>query len=233
MAISLLTLQTRVFDLMDEGLSTYITASQCNDQINNAYAQLWSMYIMKDPKYVETDYQFTPVINTRDYALPTNFRRLIRAFALPIPGATAAQSTHVPLRRTMSGQYMGVPSQYSYYYPTGSWIPSYEIYGTNIRLDPTPTVTPTYQIAVWYQADHIPLVVNTDTLDNTIYPGHEQYIVLQAAIMLRMGKEEQPADDLVAERNRIQALIESDLAVQDMGTGKRIIDTDSYDGWVR
>lgn len=232
MAISLATLQQRVFDLIDEGSSQYITAQQCTDQINNGYGQLWSKYVLKQPTWFETDYAFTPVVNTRDYALPTNCRRVLKVYALPAPGTAPAVSTHVPLCRTMSQTYMGQPSQWSYYYPTGAWIPTYDLLGNNIRLDPTPTVTPQFQIAVWYEPHYVPLVSGTDTLDAAIWPGHEQFIVLQAAIMLRMGKEEQPADDLMTERARIEQIIDGDLSSRDAGTGKAIVDVEMFDGWV-
>src|SRR6476659_571273 len=190
MAVTLSELQRRFFDRMDEGSSQYISTAQATDVLNEAYSLLWSLYCERDPKFFETIASITPLVNVRDYPLPTDFRRLTKLYALPTPGATPQQSYHVPLARTMRDEYQGTPSVYNYYQSESNYIPTYEIYGNTLRLDPTPRTAPTFTLSLWYMPHYTPLVNGTDLTHVAIYPGHEQLIINQAVIMIKVAKEE-------------------------------------------
>lgn len=231
MAVALSELTRRFFDRMDEGASQYISQQQAIDVINEAYSLLWSEYVKCDGRYFETESIFTPVVNVRDYPLPANFRRLISIYAIPLPIGSVATGYHIPMQRSGRMQYQGgAPVSYAAFYDQP--VPNYMLLGSNIRLDPTPVTAPNFAVALWYLAHYTPLVNTTDTLDPGIFPGHEQYIINQAVIQLKLGKEEQPAADLQAANAAILLSLKDELALRDSAQSVPVLDATGYDGWI-
>ena len=229
MAVTLKELRTRFYDRMDEGQnsSNYVDEPEADTMLNEAYSLLWGIYSRKVPDYFESEATLTPVVGQRDYQLPTDFRSAIKVYWLP-QGAGAA---HIPMSRIARMTY--TPAV-----PTGAWVapvPAYEIVGDRLRLQPTPTSIPTPApvVSLWYRPHYRPLRADEDTLDSRIYPGHEQFIINQAVIVTKIGKEEQPAVELTAMQQALRGEIEADLVQRDLGAVSRIIQSDPYTGWTR
>lgn len=226
MPVSLSELRRRFFDRMDEGQSQYVSPEQATDCLNEAYTVLWGIYARKDPNFFQTRQYIQPAIAVADYLLPNDFRMLTAAYIV----ASQGTATRVPMQRTMRAQYVGTPA--TTFEASGVYYPTYELYGPWLRLDPVPSQVPAFKIELWYVQHCMPLVLDSDTLHAAIYPGHEQFLLNQAVIMTKIGKEEQPAKDLLEMNAALKGQIEEDLLQRDRFTSRHVIETDAYDGWV-
>lgn len=197
-AVTLATLRTRARERADMPVAGFIadSATGIDAFINEGVQKLWEKLIRAyGEEFVETSSTFNTVAGTSDYNLPTDLVQLYGVdiavdqfyFALR-PYNRAERNLY---RNSTIGQ--GLWHQRKPYYKLSGMSPG------KLRLLPAPDAV--YTVTVWY-APSATLLVNTS--DTVNFPnGWEKYVVLYAAIQMKL-KEESDVNDLRVELQKIE-----------------------------
>lgn len=224
---TLLDLRNRAYALMDEGQSQYLGVAEMNNYVNNAASIFHNIVISESPWRAQQEYTWSPFMGVADYALPPDFRDCLRLF-------TKQGSFFQALKQFNVSQYGLSANNNVWRQAPLNCYPRYRIMGNKVRLDPAPTVTPSWSLVMWYTPAFTTLVADTDLLPSWYVPGHEQWIVNSACIYAKT-KEEVNSQDLQVMNQQIMAQILADLRQRDRGCGNEITPeraNDEYSEWL-
>jgi hypothetical protein len=98
----------------------------------------------------------------------------------------------------------------------------YQVRGDDLVFIPTPNGS--QLIRLWYIPLPQELTLDTDSFNGI--NGYEEYVVIDAAIKMRV-KEESPVEELLLAKENMRQRILSASAGRDSGEPARVVDTDS------
>lgn len=194
--------------------STFISDSELTSLINSSAAELYDLLIGVYEDYKITSSAVSVVPNNDTYSLPANFYKL-RGVDLVLD----ANGNAVTLKPFVFGErnnYMFTPT----WNVVGLPYLRYHILGDSIRFVPVPSTTQT--VKLWFIPAITKLVLDADTLDGV--NGFEEYIVVDAAIKMRI-KEETDVQELMMSKQLLTQRINSMASNRDAGEPERVTDT--------
>lgn len=213
LTVTLAQLKTQSRQRADMENSTFIADSELTTMINASAAELYDLLIGVYEDYNLTSQNVSIVPNTDTYSLPTDFYKL-RGVDLVLDNLGNAV-TMKPFNFNERNAYLFTPT----WNVVGLNYLRYHIQGNNIRFVPVPNTSQTMKL--WYIPAITRLVQDSDTLDGV--NGYEEYVVLDAAIKMRV-KEESDVQELMIQKQAMKQRIESMAQNRDAGMPEKVSD---------
>jgi hypothetical protein len=205
---TLATLRARVRQTADMVNSTFISDAEINLWINLGLSELHDLLVTKFEDYLESSKTQIITAGTSDYALPTDFLKLLTC------GFVDGEYT-IPMKRVMNSE------RGYYYYATASNYPvAYRIIGSNIRVFPANCAG---TIVYTYVPQFTSLAADGTLVNQAIPNGWEELAVLDAAIRC-LAKEESDVRTLMAMKDRLMFRINEAASRRDTHQSYRIAD---------
>lgn len=206
MSITLAQLKTQARDRADMTNSLFIGDDELVNYINSSIAELHDLLIgAYDSDYYMTEYNFSTVANTSNYALPASFYKLRGVDKLD-------GGEYVSLRpfnfNERNSKYNDNLDQYRY-----------RLIGNNISFYPAPSGVD--QIKLWYTPVATKLVLDADVLSDL--NQYAEYVIVDAAIKMAQ-KEESDVSVLMAQKADIRKRIENMASNRDSGSSDAVSD---------
>lgn len=197
--------------------STFVTDGELGNFVNASACELYDILIdSRGENYYVLSSSFSAVAGQKDYPLPTDFLKLLAVDLVSgenqIINVRAFQWQERNLSTTLA--YSGDDANIRY-----------QLRGSNITLTPTPNGGAEFRL--WYVPRCPALVADGDSFDGI--NGWEEYIVIDAAIKMRI-KEESPVQELMIEKQAIKTRIESASKARDSAEPAKVQDTSSTRG---
>ena len=194
--------------------SKFIADSELNSFINASYGELYDLLVnTRGENYYVNAYNFTTSVNNDTYALPADFFKLMGVDYV----TSSTQAITLKAFRWQERNRFREP-----FYNVRNYNLMYQVRGNNLVFIPTPNGN--QQIRLWYIPRHADLILDSDAFDGI--NGWEEYIVIDAAIKMRV-KEESPVEELMIAKQQIKERILSACAGRDSSEPPRVVDTDS------
>lgn len=194
--------------------SRFVTDAELNNYINASIDELYDLLIAsRGENYYVKSYSFTTSINVDSYALPADFLKLMGVDYV----TSTTQAITLKAFRWQERNRFREP-----FYNTRNYNLMYQVRGDNLVFIPTPNGS--QQIKLWYIPRAMDLTSDTDSFDGI--NGWEEYVVIDAAIKMRV-KEESPVDELLLAKQDMKARILAASSGRDSGEPARVVDTDS------
>jgi len=211
--VTLLQLKTQSRQRADMENSQFISDAELTAYINNSAAELYDLLIgvYEDYKITSSTIAVTP--NTDLYTLPADFYKL-RGVDLVLDSLGNAVTLR-PFNFSERNAYLFTPT----WNVVGLSYLRYHMLGDSIKFVPVPNTTQT--VKLWYIPAITPLVADGDLLDGV--NGFQEYIIVDAAIKMRV-KEETDTTDLTFAKQALKARIEAMAAARDAGSPERVSD---------
>jgi hypothetical protein len=213
-SFTLLELRNRSRQRADMVNSRFITDAELNYFINASFGELYDLLVnSRGENYYVSSYNFTTTINQDTYPLPADFFKLMGVDYV----TSTTQAITLKAFRWQERNRFREP-----FYNVRNYNLMYQVRGNNLVFIPTPNGS--QQIRLWYIPRHQELALDTDSFDGI--NGWEEYIIIDAAIKMRV-KEESPVEELILAKNDMKARILSACSGRDSGEPPRVVDTDS------
>lgn len=213
-SVSLSTFRTRSRQRADMVNSRFVSDAELNYYINASITELYDLLIQsRGENYYVKSYSFTTTTNQDTYALPADFLKLMGVDYV----TSATQAITLKAFRWQERNRFREP-----FYNTRNYNLMYQIRGDNLVFIPTPNGNQTLKL--WYIPREQELVSDSDTFDGI--NGWEEYVVIDAAIKMRV-KEESPVDELLLAKQDMKSRIAAASSGRDSGEPARVVDTDS------
>jgi hypothetical protein len=206
-------LKTQSRQRADMENSTFIGDAELTSMINSSAAELLDLLIGVYEDYNLSSQNVSVVPNTDTYDLPSNFYKL-RGVDLVLD----ANGNAVTLRPFNFGErnnYMFTPT----WNVVGLPYLRYHLQGNRVRFVPIPSTTQT--VKLWFIPCLTRLVDDGDVLDGV--NGYEEYVIIDAAIKMRI-KEETDTSELERQKANMIMRINSMAAARDAGEPERVTD---------
>lgn len=199
---TLATLRTNAKALADMDNTTFVTDAQWRVHINSGLKELYDILVIGREGYFESEYTTTTVANQSDYALPTDFMKLLDV-DLEISGQGGEYYAVLPYSNSARNRLANVDGSTTNY---AAALPQYKLRGGNLRLLPVPPA------GLSLRLKYIPVVGelsdDADELSDIVLDQWSEYIEMYAAIRAMM-KEDRDVGyyqrDLAKMAQRIQA----------------------------
>lgn len=208
-------LRTRFYDRFDSGQQNYIVPAEANRLLNEGGAHLHNWIINSAEWYIWDKYPITVLGNQIDYPLPGDFFKDLKVFGV-------YNGNYIPLRRLMAEEFRGGMQTDSRLFMESRF--GYMIMGQVLRIQPAPTLS-TFNLEMWYTPHYTQLVNDTDTMDVSVAPGWDEFVINQAVIGARL-KEESDTTALERRQAEIKTMIEADMVNRDMGRHQHVVDVE-------
>jgi hypothetical protein len=213
-SVTLLELRNRSRQRADMVNSKFITDAELNTYINASNAELYDLLIAsRGENYFVLSYNFTTSINQDTYALPADFYKLMGVDFV----TSSTQAITLKAFRWQERNRFREP-----FYNVRNYNLMYQVRGDDLVFIPTPNGA--QQIRLWYIPLPQELTLDTDAFNGI--NGYEEYVVIDAAIKMRV-KEESPVEELLLAKENMRQRILSASAGRDSGEPARVVDTDS------
>lgn len=150
----------------------YFQDNEIDNNINQAYRTTYQQVLNAIQRYFALPIYTDVTAATREYALPADHFRLLKIELI-------IGTTWVPLRRYLRGyaaNYVGGVN-----YGINNPVPTYDIEGDNLVLEPTPRVTVPQGLRWTYDQTPIDLISPTDTIHPNFKDLWKDVIILRAA----------------------------------------------------
>lgn len=189
MATALSTLRTRSKTRSDMTDSSFVSDAEWLEFINESYYELYDILIAHgagEDYFETTDTSKTTVVDQEDYALPTDFYKLIDV-DIQSDGDSDDWLTMIRTTKGMRNTLRNIRNHSS-----SDWWnpPTYELRGGNIRLLPAPG-TAGRTIRIRYIPTLTALALDADEIvDLPPFRHWESYIVITAAMKAKLKQEE-------------------------------------------
>ncbi len=213
-SVTLLDLRNRSRQRADMVNSKFVTDAELNTYINASNAELYDLLIAsRGENYFVLSYNFTTSINQDTYALPADFYKLMGVDFV----TSSTQAITLKAFRWQERNRFREP-----FYNVRNYNLMYQVRGDDLVFIPTPNGA--QQIRLWYIPLPQELTLDTDSFNGI--NGYEEYVVIDAAIKMRV-KEESPVEELLLAKESMRQRILSASAGRDSGEPARVVDTDS------
>lgn len=218
-SVTLATFRQRARERADMVNSKFITDAELNTYINGSLTELYDLLLSsRGENYYIDVYSFTTSSSTDTYPLPNNFYKLMGVDYV----TSTTQAITLKAFRWQERNRFREP-----FYNQRIYNLMYQIRNNNLVFIPTPNGN--QQIKVWYIPRTQELTLDTDTFDGI--NGFEEYVVVDAAIKMRV-KEESSVDELLLAKQKLEERIRSMSSGRDSTEPARVVDTDrSYVGY--
>lgn len=194
--------------------SRFVTDAELNTYINASIDELYDLLIAsRGENYYVKSYSFTTSTNVDTYALPADFLKLMGVDYV----TSTTQAITLKAFRWQERNRFREP-----FYNTRNYNLMYQVRGDNLVFIPTPNGN--QLIKLWYVPRAVDLTTDTASFDGI--NGWEEYVVIDAAIKMRV-KEESPVEELMIAKQDMKARILSASSGRDSGEPARVVDTDS------
>lgn len=194
--------------------SRFVTDAELNTYINASIDELYDLLIAsRGENYYVKSYSFTTSTNVDTYALPADFLKLMGVDYV----TSTTQAITLKAFRWQERNRFREP-----FYNTRNYNLMYQVRGDNLVFIPTPNGN--QQIKLWYVPRALDLTTDTSSFDGI--NGWEEYVVIDAAIKMRV-KEESPVEELMIAKQDMRSRILSASSGRDSGEPARVVDTDS------
>lgn len=212
-SVTLAEFRTRARRRADMENSTFIADAELSRYVNDSISELYDLLIQtRGENYYVSSNTFSTVAGTASYSLPNDFLKLM--------GVDWNQSSNEVF--TLS-QFMwqernryNNPLFYSNYFGNTR----YQIRGNNLVLTPVPTGV--NSITLWYIPRFAELSSDGATFDGI--NGWEEYVVIDAAIKMRV-KEESDVQELLLAKQDMKQRIQAASAGRNSAEPPKVVDT--------
>lgn len=212
--VTLSTFRDRARQRADMVNSRFVTDAELNTYINASIDELYDLLIAsRGENYYVKSYSFTTSTNVDTYALPADFLKLMGVDYV----TSTTQAITLKAFRWQERNRFREP-----FYNTRNYNLMYQVRGDNLVFIPTPNGN--QLIKLWYVPRAVDLTTDTASFDGI--NGWEEYVVIDAAIKMRV-KEESPVEELMIAKQDMKARILSASSGRDSGEPARVVDTDS------
>jgi hypothetical protein len=211
-SVTLAQFRERARERADMENSKFVSDAELNRYVNASIQELYDLLIASrgENYYIDSD-SFTTT-NTDTYALPSDFLKL-----MGVDLVTSANKAY-----TLRAFNWSERNRYREpYYINDNANIMYQIRGSNIVLTPQPATGKI--IKVWYIPRAAILVSDNDSYDGI--NGWEEYVVIDAAIKMRV-KEESPIDELLIAKQDMKSRVMSASSARDSSEPARVSDVD-------
>ena len=206
--------RTRSRQRADMVNSKFVTDAELDYFINASYGELYDLLVnTRGENYYVNSHDFTTTSNIDTYPLPADFFKLMGVDYV----TSNTQAITLKAFRWQERNRFREP-----FYNVRNYNLMYQIRGNDLVFIPTPNGN--QKIRLWYIPRHTELVNDFDEFDGI--NGWEEYIVIDAAIKMRV-KEESPVEELMIAKQDMKARILSACAGRDSSEPPRVVDTDS------
>jgi len=217
-------LLTRFYNRLDSGLAGYVGTAEANSLINEGARHLHNWVVSEAEYYIWKETTLPLVSGQSDYALPTDFQKLLKLFAPQITSTVGQPPRWRPMDRIMPEEYRG--QNFGVYMGDAPHqAHSYMMMGQTLRVFPVPPTNPG-NLLMWYVPQYTNLVLDTDVSEVSNDPGWDEFIVNQAVIAARI-KEESDTTQLEARQQQIMQMIQTAMMNRDMGKHSHVVDVES------
>lgn len=222
-SVTLAQLRTRSRERGDMVNSRFVSDSELNTYINASITELYDLLIQTrgENYYVTGPETINLVPGTSSYPLVSGFLKLLGVDC--VLSNTQAVSLHA--FKWQERNRFREP-----FYSQSYFNLMYQIRGDNIVFIPTPNNG--QQIQYWYIPSASELTNDSDTFDGI--NGWEEYVVIDAAIKMRV-KEESPVDELLLAKQRMEERIKAASSGRDSLEPARVVDTEygrGFRSWI-
>jgi hypothetical protein len=199
--------------------SRFISDSELNSYINASLAELYDLLIQTrgEDYYVSGPETIQLVPGTSTYPLEVDFLKLLGVDCV----LSNTQAVSLKAFKWQERNRFREPFYSSSYFNL-----MYQIRGNDLVLVPTPNNGQTLQY--WYIPRCPVLAADGDTFDGI--NGWEEYVIIDAAIKMRV-KEESGVQELLIAKQEMKERIKSASAGRDSLEPARVVDTDSGRGF--
>lgn len=216
--VTLLELRTRSRQRADMESTGFVQDPELNSYINASYAELYDLLVSKygSDYFVASPYDFTTTSNVDTYPLPVSFYKLLGVdYKIDSPN-------WVTLKRFEFSE-RNLPQTWDIY--SAEFI-RYRVFGNNILFSPIPNVPQTMRL--WFIPLPDQLTLDTDSFSGI--NGYEEYVIIDAAMKMRI-KEESDIQDLLVQKMAMKKRIEDMADARDVGSPATVQDTSSQIPW--
>lgn len=217
--VTLSELRTRARQRSDMESTGFVQDSELNTYINASYAELYDLLVSKfgEDYFVAPAHTFTTTANVDKYALPEDFYKL-----LGVDFQIGASSNWLSVKRFEFSD-RNLPQIWDVYSPE---FIRYRLFGSNILLSPLPASATSMR--AWYIP--LPETLASDSDSFSGVNGYEEYVVIDAAIKMRV-KEESDISELLLAKQEMKKRIEVMAEARDAGSPMCVQDTSSIVPW--
>lgn len=152
------------------------------------------------------------------YSLPVDFFKVRQLFYVDVPN----NGYRWPIQRMDLQDHLGRPLSGSY----PNVVYGYILINQNLLIEPRPSGTQTNQLLLYYVPTYTPPDNDATPIEHQIAFGWDEWVVNDVCIQIRL-KAMMPYDDIMAERNKIEANIKHQAKQRAVGDPPRVKDT----GW--
>jgi hypothetical protein len=224
MAVTLAQLRTQFYNRFDEGQQNYIQPDEANQLINEGASHLHNWLTSEAEYLIWAESQIPLVAGVSDYPFAPTVQKLLKLFGPAYNPSIVSAPSWMPMHRIMPQEYrggnMGAFNTIQPFWPYG-----YMLMGQTLRIIPTPQKA--MSLLMWYVPTYTDLVADTDTLELSVVPGWQEYIVNHAVLGARIKEESDPAP-LERRQAALMQLMQASMINRDMGQHQRVVDVSSY-----
>ncbi len=202
--------------------SNFVTTAEWNSYINQSYFELYDLLVTQYEDYfVNSPYQFQTDGVNQQYALPSNFYKLMGVDL----GLDTTANAWVTIKK------FNFIARNRYVYPNitstflGVFNLQYRLLGNTIELIPLPSAGQI--VRLWYVPRLTQLLKDTDIMDGV--SGWSEYVITDAAIKA-LQKEESDVSILGQQKMMLIKRIEDSAMNRDVGQPDTISATRSWGG---
>ena len=213
-SVTLSEFRERARERADMENSRFISDAELNRYINASVQELYDLLISsRGENYYISSSTFTTSTGTDTYALPSGMLKLMGVdFVKDAYSAYTLKSFRWQERNRYREPY----------YNNDSINLMYQIRGNNLVFMPVPSGS--NQIKIWYIPAATLLTQNTDSFDGI--NGWEEYVVIDAAIKMRV-KEESSIEELLLAKQEMKQRILQASSGRDSTEPARVVDSES------
>lgn len=214
--MTLAELRTAVRQRADMVNSQFVTDSELTSYVNQSIFELYDLLVQKygDNYYVANPHTFSTSNGTDQYALPSDFYKLL-GVEVAVSGGQDSYITMKPFNFSARNRY-SYPGISGY---LGIYNLQYRLNGNNLFLMPSPQGGQT--VRVWYVPKMTTLSADGDTLEGI--SGWTEYVIIDAAIKC-MQKEESDVTVLMNQKQAMIGRIEAAAENRDAGSPATVSD---------
>lgn len=220
MAITLSDIRTRARQRADMENSTFVSDTEANIYINDAYKELYGLLVEKFQDYFVADpVEFTIASGSDTYTVDAAFYKLVGVDSQISSNHWYALKPWMWTERNRKSLADRMRGNYS--------VVRYRLVNRKLRFSPTTKASGTYRY--WYIPTLTALSGDSDEIDTTIeQTGWYDYITIDAAIKM-LAKEESDTRVLMKQKADLVERIESEAQNRDLSHPDRVQDVRNLD----
>lgn len=210
-SVTLAQFRERSRERADMENSRFVSDAELNRYINSSIQELYDILVASRGENYYVNSSTIATTSTDTYSLPADFLKLMGVDIISGGKAYTLRAFNWSERNRYKEPY----------FINDNANLMYQVRGSNIVLMPQPQGN--VQLKLWYIPRAVLLTLDTDSFDGI--NGWEEYVVIDAAIKMRV-KEESPIDELVLAKQDMKARVLAASSARNSAEPSRVQDVD-------